>query len=668
MGAVLLLAATLGVLATAGLLVSCLRLRSPVSFTLGVFTVAWALVVCETMLLSLVRSWTRGWMLTAIAAGLALSLAIWHATGRAKPPAFRPALNAIREALRDPVLALLAVANAIAGVYVVVIALAIPPFDIDVMAYHLPRIVLWIQQHAVGAIPNAPGSNLDANPPSTEIAQGLTMLVAQTDRYAALFQVACLPVGALAVAGISRRIGLDLRAALFGALLYAAFPIVALQAPTALNDLAVATALAVACRLALGESRAELALCAVAVALALTAKISGILGLPSVALLALVAVPSGRRLRVAAAGVAGCLIGSSWYVYNLVRTGAWDGHLGSDYSQTPSHAPDEILLRLERYGLQTLDLAGVVGRDHFVFPVVACLLVGAAAVVARRSGPRRAAGLAAAAAVVAVTPWLIDGAHVVAVRAVARSWIAVGRAGLIGDFPMHAEARPFPGETWFGPTFAIVLVAAVIVVLGRTSGRRRFVLLTALVLSPGLLYLVNAGAFVYDGARGRFFVIAGALAATGLGVVLRVRPIAWATATISVLTLALSFVHYHARPLGIRLFEPLAESTAWGEPRWRVQTSLAPSREASRSARLLEESIPHRTVVAVEAGRFVLLYPLMGSGPWRTIRLVRPGGPIPPDARYLALEPDAETGSPGAGWRRVQGVTSWRLYERVPAG
>jgi hypothetical protein len=660
----LLLAGTAGIVATSVLLVTALRLASPVSFVLGVFAVAWAVTIAETMLLGVAGLWTRGWMLVAIGTGLGLSLTVWQLASRPRPPSFASAVSEARAALRDPLLAVMALASAAAIVYAVVVALAIPPFDIDVLAYHLPRIVLWMQQHAVAAIPDAPGSNLNANPPGAEIVQGFTMLVAETDRYAALMQVACVPAGALAVAGIGRRIGLDLRASLFGGLLFTAFPIVALQGPTTLNDLAVATGLVVACFFALGTARGELVLCALALALALSTKISGILGLPSVALLALVAVPAGRRLRVVVAGAAGCALGSWWYVYNLARTGAWDGHLGSDYGQIPSRAPDDVFLRLERYGLQTLDLAGVVGRDRWLFPLVACVLA-AAVFLAWRSNTRRAAGFLGAACLVAVAPWLIDQTHVLAVRAIARSWIEVGRHDVIGDIPLHAEARPFPGETWFGPVFAIALVAAVIVVWRTTSGRHRTVLFTALVFSPALLYLVNASAFVYDGARGRFFVIAGAFSATGFGVLLRVRPIAWATAVIATLTLALSFVHYHARPLGIRLFQPLGESTAWGEPRWFVQTSLAPSADARRSARLIEQLVPPRAVVAVEADPFVLLYPLMGAGPWRTIRLVPPDGRVPEDAEFLAIEPRTHASPPRAGWTKVPGIATWDLYERA---
>jgi hypothetical protein len=660
-----LLAGTAGFVLTAVFAVSLLRLASPASFVLGVFVVTWAVAIAESMLLSLFDAWTRGALLATSFVTLAVVAIVWERRGRPRPPAFTDAVSGARDMLRDPLLAFLLASVVLAFVYEAAVALLIPPIDIDVLSYHLPRIVMWMQQQSIAAIPDAPGSNLDANPPGAEIAKGVTMLLAQTDRYVGLVQLACVPVGVLAVAGVARRLGLGRKASAYGGLLYATFPIVALQAPTAFNDLAVATALVTACYFALGEPRAELGLCAVAVALAVTTKISGILGLPSVALLALVALPPGRRLRVVAAGAVGCVLGSWWYLYNLARTGAWDGHLGSDYGQIPSRAPDDVFLRLERYGLQTLDLAGVIGRDRWLFPIVACLLAGAA-VVAWRSSARRAAGLLGAASLVAVAPWLIDQGHVLAVRAIARSWIAVGRSDVIGDFPRHAEARPFPGETWFGPAFAIALVAAVVVAWRTTTGRSRLGLLTALVLAPALLYVVNASAFVYDGARGRFFVIAGALAAAGLGVLVRVRPLAWATATIAVLTLALSFVHYHARPAGITLLEPIDEQALWGVPRWKAQQAIVPDDPAGlETARTVASTLPRRTTVAIVAGSFWTMYAVMGSGPWRTIRFVRPGGEIPPDVEYVAVAPGIDERLPPDEWERVPGTPAWPLYRRV---
>lgn len=667
MADLLLLTATAGLVATAWLVVCCLRLRSALSFVLGVFLVTWGLVVGESMLLSLAGWWTRVGLSAAILAGLVLALGVWLRLGRPRPPAHRPALRAVRDAARDPVVALPLVAVAVGLAYQVVVALLIPPLDIDVLAYHLPRIVMWMQQHAVAAIPGAPGSNLDGNPPGAEIAKGVTMLLAGSDRYVGLVQVACVPAGALGVAGIAHRVGLGLEAALYGGALFATFPIVALQAPTAHNDLAVATLLVVALFFLLGSDRAELVLGSLGVGLALATKISGILGLAAVALVALVASPAGRRLAVAAALAVGCAVGSWWYAYNLWLTGSWDGGLGADYGQIPSRTPDEILLRLQRYLLHTLDLGGAVGRDRLVFPVVGAVLavVGIGlAILARRRRP--GAGLVLAGGLVAVVPWLIVAVHDVAVRTIARSWIAVGRREVIGIFPSEPEARPWPGEAWFGPVFPVLVVAVVVACVVAVTGRRRRVLLTTAVAAPLLLFVVNAAAFVWDGARGRFFILAGALAASAFGLALRWRPVAWAGATIGVVTLALSFVHFHARPLGIELFEPVEERALWGEPRWRAQQAIVPDDLAGlETARTLSEALPEKTTVAIVAGRFWTMYAVMGQGPWRTIRFVPPGGPVPEDVDWVALAGGLEADLPPAEWELVPGMVAWPLYRRT---
>ena len=668
MAELLLLAGTAGLVATAALATCCLRLRSPLAYLLAAFLGTWALAVVESMLLSLVDAWTRAGLSAAIVIGLALSVVGWLRSGRPAPPPLRPAVTAVREAARDPVVAIPLVAVGIALGYQIAVALLIPPIDIDPLAYHLPRIVMWIQQEAIAAIPGAPGSNLDGNPPGAEIAKGVTMLLAQTDRYAGLVQVLCVPAGALGVAGISRRLGIGVPGALYGSALFATFPIVALQAPTALNDLALATVLVLALFFLLGKTRADLALGSLGVALALTTKVSGILGLGSVTLVALVASPAGRRLAVSAAVAVGCALGSWWYAYNLWRVGSWDGGLGSDYGQIPSRAPDEVLLRLERYVLYTLDLGGAVGRDRLVFVVVGGLLAVVGVVVAlalRRT--RSGARLALAGGLVAVVPWLVIGTHQVAARAIARSWIAVGRREVIGQFPLEPEARPWPGEAWFGPVFWVLLLAAVVACVVATRGRRRRALLTTALAAPALLFVVNAAAFVWDGARGRFFILAGALVASVFGLALRYRPLAWAGSAIGVTTLALSFVHFHARPMGIELFEPISEQTVWGLPRWKAQQAIVPGDEAGlQTARTLTETVPEDAAVAIVAGPFWTMYAVMGKGPWRTIRFVPAGAPIPEDVGYVAVAPGIDVDL-GGGWERVSGAPAWPLYRRGSA-
>ncbi len=88
------------------------------------------------------------------------------------------------------------------------------------------------------------------------------------------------------VVGIAGRIGLSARSALLGGLLFASLPLVALQAPTAYNDLVVASFLVIAAYASIGRARSELVLLALAIGLALTTKFTGILALPVLALVA----------------------------------------------------------------------------------------------------------------------------------------------------------------------------------------------------------------------------------------------------------------------------------------------------------------------------------------------------------------------------------------------
>jgi 4-amino-4-deoxy-L-arabinose transferase-like glycosyltransferase len=82
------------------------------------------------------------------------------------------------------------------------------------------------------------------------------------------------------VFGIARRIGLCRREALFGGLVVATLPILALQASSAQNDLVVASFLVAAVLLLLDGSRFSPYLAALATALAVGTKTSAVVGLP----------------------------------------------------------------------------------------------------------------------------------------------------------------------------------------------------------------------------------------------------------------------------------------------------------------------------------------------------------------------------------------------------
>ncbi len=196
--------------------------------------------------------------------------------------------------------------------YLLVAGLGLPQSLPDTLLYHLPRAALWKQQHAVAYVLDAPDNRLNAFPPVAEIEAMASMVLSDGDRYVGLVQLLALAGACGAIVGIARRLGLGRSAALFGALAFATFTVVALQTPTALNDLVVASLLVVCVYFALGSTRAELGLCATALALAVGTKGTVVFALPVLVVFVLASQPRSRWWSLAAAGAiglaAGCLL------------------------------------------------------------------------------------------------------------------------------------------------------------------------------------------------------------------------------------------------------------------------------------------------------------------------------------------------------------------------
>ena len=88
------------------------------------------------------------------------------------------------------------------------------------------------------------------------------------------------------------------------------------------------------------------------------------------------------------------------------------------------------------------------------------------------------------------------------------------------------------------------------------------------------------------------------LGAAAWGLVLRWRPLAWATAAVVALTTLLGFVHLHDRPSGLRLLEPKGDRSVWNEPDWRLPGDGQPA--PPRALPVLRRDVPLRDRVAVE--------------------------------------------------------------------
>ena len=234
-----LLVGGLGALAATGALVACcLGLALPVEFVLAAYVLGWTWLVALALVLSPVAA-----RHTRLGAGrhrrrpgrLRCSCGK-HGRARHRRP-FAPTLAVLLQALRAPIVLVLAVGIALGAAYSLALALFIPANDGDALAYHLARAAFWKQEHQLGYVANSVDLRLDVNPPNAEIGQLATMALARTDRFVALPQLGAYAVLVLCVAALARRIGLDAREAVFGALVFASLPIVLVQASSALNDL-----------------------------------------------------------------------------------------------------------------------------------------------------------------------------------------------------------------------------------------------------------------------------------------------------------------------------------------------------------------------------------------------------------------------------------------------
>ena len=644
-------------LLTAGLVTSCLRLRGATEFLLGFYLVAFSLVVVIELLLSPGHDLTRTWLLATLAGAAVVAAAAWTALGRPAPPSFRPALAACREAVHDPLLAILAVALVGAFGYVVALIVATAPNDYDALWYHLARAAFWKQQHAVAYIPGANDSRLNGFPPNAEIADSFTMILGRTERFAGFVQLSALLATMTAVGGIARRLGLTVRQALFAALLLATLPVVILQSATALNDLVYASFLTCSAYFLFDRRPVSLSLCALALGLAIGAKITALLGLPVLALLAAFLYPRRHWPTMVLVGAAGALLGSYWYLLNLAKTGHLDGQLAQASKTTVVHGNTYSLAGTVAHFLRLLidsfDPSGAVGRDRLLYLVAAVVVL----VLGLRARRRTGAVEVVAAAALASVPLAF---HVVQhgfLHAYQKLWVSLGRHNLAFlGFDKHLT-RASPFQSWFGPLgFMLVLVGFGIAWIGL---RRRTLPRVAaiLALAPVVWLVLQAISTFYSIWDGRYVIFAVALAAVLWGLVLPVRPLAWATTGIAVTALALALVHYDEKPSGVSVLGGSAPKSVWDMTRAQVLARWLHPGETEVVATLERESRKGDTIL-LDIRREDVSYPYFGS---RLDRHVE----FRPD-----VAPDWDVVAPGVpvqpiGYRVVVREHGWALFRRA---
>jgi len=652
--------------ATGALGAACLGARGAVELVLAAYVIAWTQLVAVALLLSPFDLVTRGGLLVALAVTSGLVALVWHRRGRPRPPSLRPAFATLRAELRSPLVAALAVVVGVCAVYVLGLAFLTPALEWDSLAYHLARAAFWEQQQAISYVPNASDPRLDGNPPGAEIGVLATMLFSGGDRFAALPQVLAFGALVVAIAGIARRLGSTHRQALLAALVFAGLPLVAIQAPTSYNDLVVGSFLVVCGFALLGRSRLDLVLLALALGMALTTKLTTLITLPLLALVALVGAPARRYPALAGAGIAGLLLGLPWYLVNLVETGDADGGLAEHTDQKQDLSLLAVMPTIRRYLFSFVDFSG--SRDIGVFTLyggVAIAVLALGLVIGLARGRVRDSMLVAVgAAAVIVLPLALVELGRGALHGWFKFWLVLGREDIArADASWQLQVGSDAALSWFGPVAAALLVVGTAFVLWDVFRRRRPPVVAVLACAPFVFILVFSLLVPWDPWRGRFMIAAIAFAAAAWAPVLERRWVGWGVVAMTAVALPLSLLAMYTKPSSLPYVHGYDGPSIWTDSWNVVLDDLAEADGVVRTSEAIERG--ERGPVAIASRENDFLYLFFGHGQRNPVKLVPvDGGRVPPDARWLVVPPGTRVVRCGS-WKEVAEEEGWSASLRT---
>jgi hypothetical protein len=635
--------------------------RSTAAWLLTAYVAAWAQLVLVLWALSL-PGWVSRWPLLA---GLAVvSAALARDTRQRSDVGGRlnEAYLTLRDALADPLCVVLGVAVVAGFAYAVALGLATPQNDFDSIVDHLWRAALWMQNDAAGYPDCACAPYVNAYPPHGELGLLATMTLGGADRYAALVQAGAYVALVVGTVGVARGIGLDRRASLLAGLLVATLPVVALQASTAQNDLVVASFLVGAVVFLVAPGRAMPWLAGVATALAIGTKVTAVVALPLLALVALLT-PAARLQGVRLLGVVlGAAVGAYWYVVNWRHTGSWDG--GFPYEDV-DHGIADTTARALRSAIQLIELPGAVGRDRWLYAVVAAAIFAVAGAVALARRSRGAIVSTAAAALVAVAPVTVPDLRRYADAAYRDLWQAVGRDDLAAEVGRDFT-RSASNVTWYGPLGPILVIGALVAVVVAVRRGKLPTVALLFVVAPAYWIVVLSALLFYQDAAGRFLMAPVALCIAASGAFAGVRPLAWGIAAVAVTSMALAVLNDSKRPSGIALLERPAPASYWSKPRWEAQGSEV---HAPTLIRYVDENVPSDATLALAISASDPGYVLFGRELDRRLELLDRGATDAPAATWAFVSPLGRSQvAPRlcSGWRRVDvAPDGWAVYRRA---
>ena len=351
---------------------------------LSVYVLGVADVVAVVEVLSLVERVDRVTLL-ATQAAIALAAALLVVALR---PAW-PDPSGLTEGLRAVVdsRVLIALASVVGAVwaYQAVLAVTVPANTWDALTYHLSRVASWFHHGGVFWIPHAPTDRLNEFQPNAEELVLALVAVARAPWPFAIpqFLAGCVLIVATGVS--SRALGFSREASAFAMLVTATVPMVVLQATTAQNDLVAAALVGCAAALILQGGNRPLVIAGIAVGVAAGVKLTVLLVVPVLALLALSWGWRGLRTLGVAAVVPLLTVGSAGLWRNIQHTGHLLGNGGGRVEHESDGSLGSAVLTGYRIGYRLLDLSGLSGYLPLL-TVAGIMTVGTVYVARRRHG------------------------------------------------------------------------------------------------------------------------------------------------------------------------------------------------------------------------------------------------------------------------------------------
>jgi hypothetical protein len=370
------------VVATASCTTALVGPRGVGGFVVSVYVLAVANVIALVELLSLVQAVSR-FGLVAAQAVLALVAAFLVIALRPALPPLSSLRELVQVIVRSKLLSTMACAVGGIWAYQAVLALTLPPNTWDALTYHLARVAAWFQHGGIYWIPDAPTDRLNEFQPGAEELVLALVAVARDPWPYALPQLLAGCALVLSVGVASRALGFSRPASVFAMLLAATVPMVVMQATTAQNDLIAAALIGCASALILHGGNRSLFIAGIAVAVALGVKLTAILALPVLGLLALTYGWRGLRTFGLATVVPAMTIGAGGIWRNLYNTSHLLGHGSGRVDYETDATLGSTLLTSYRVGYRLLDLSGL---DDLVLVLTAAgiVTVGGAYVALRR--------------------------------------------------------------------------------------------------------------------------------------------------------------------------------------------------------------------------------------------------------------------------------------------